>query len=221
MTALPPRSLGDALRDALPTYKAPDELREWARAQASMVSLPAARSNRTRNMWRFAYAAGLIVAVAVGSTGQRLIAARSDHSTAQSVLVSALVDTHVRSLMANHLTDVLSSDHHTVKPWFAGKVPFAPHVPELQAQGFPLMGGRAEYLAGHTTAALVYGRGAHTINLFIWPVSATDGGAPTASYNGYSLVHWVDRGLNYWAVSDAAASELDAFERAYQAASLQ
>ena len=142
-----------------------------------------------------------------------------DRSAAQGVLVAELVDTHVRSLMADHLTDVLSSDHHTVKPWFAGKVPFAPHVPELQAQGFPLVGGRAEYVAGRTTAALVYGRGAHTINLFIWPLSATDGAAPIATYNGYALVHWSDRGLNYWAVSDAAASELAAFERAYQAAS--
>src|SRR6476659_1161124 len=109
MTALPPRSLGDALRDALPTYTAPDELREWARAQASRVSLPAARSNRSRNMWRLAYAAGLIVAVAVGSTGERLIADRSGSAAAQSALVAALVDTHVRSLMANHLTDVQSS----------------------------------------------------------------------------------------------------------------
>jgi len=172
-------------------------------------------------MWRLAYAAGLIVAVAVGSTGERLIADRSGSAAAQSALVAALVDTHVRSLMANHLTDVQSSDHHTVKPWFAGKVPFAPRVPELQAQGFPLVGGRAEYLAGHTTAALVYGRGAHTINLFIWPVSAADDNAPTASYNGYALVHWVDRGLSYWAVSDAAASELDAFEKAFKAATLQ
>jgi anti-sigma factor RsiW len=218
MTALPPRKLGDALRDALPTYKAPEELREWARAQASVMSLPVARSNRTRNMGRLAYAAGLIVAVALGSAGERLIVARSDRSTAQGMLVSSLVDTHVRSLMADHLTDVLSSDHHTVKPWFAGKVAFAPFVPELQAQGFPLIGGRVEVVSGHTAAALVYGRGPHKINLFIWPVSAVDAGPPTAWYNGYSLVHWTDRGLSYWAVSDAAASELNAFERAYQSA---
>ena len=88
------------------------------------------------------------------------------------VLVTALVDTHVRSLMADHLTDVPSSDHHTVKPWFAGKVPFAPNVPELQTQGFPLIGGRVEFVAGHTAAALVYGRGLHKINLFIWPAIA-------------------------------------------------
>jgi anti-sigma factor RsiW len=118
--------------------------------------------------------------------------------------------------MADHLTDVLSSDHHTVKPWFAGKVDFAPNVPELQSQGFPLIGGRAEFVAGHTAAALVYGRGPHKINLFIWPASSADAGAPTASYNGFSLAHWSDRGLSYWAVTDAAASELEAFRRAYE-----
>jgi len=135
------------------------------------------------------------------------------------MLVASLVDTHVRSLLADHLTDVLSSDHHTVKPWFAGKVAFAPSVPELQSQGFPLIGGRVEVVSGHTAAALVYGRGLHKINLFIWAASATDAGPPAAWYNGYALVHWTDRGLNYWAVTDAAASELSAFERAYQAAS--
>jgi anti-sigma factor RsiW len=147
--------------------------------------------------------------------GQRIFAP-ADGSSSQKILVTALVDTHVRSLMGDHLTDVLSSDHHTVKPWFAGKVPFAPNVPELQAQGFPLIGGRAEFVAGHTAAALVYGRGPHKINLFIWPTAATDVGAPTATYNGYSLAHWFDRGLSYWAVTDAAASELDAFRRAYE-----
>lgn len=220
MTAQPPRSLGDALRDALPTYEAPDALQAWARAQASTAKLTSDRAGKRRNAQRFAYAAGLIVAAALGWTGQRVVGATSDHSTAQSVLVAALVDTHVRSLMADHLTDVQSSDHHTVKPWFAGKVPFAPHVPELQSQGFALVGGRAEFLAGHIAAALVYGRGPHTINLFIWPASATDGGTPVASYNGYSLVHWSDQELSYWAVSDAAPSELDSFERAYQAASV-
>lgn len=217
MTAPPPRSLGEAIREALPTYEAPEALRTWARAQASTDAQSDNRASRRRTVPRLAYAAGLIAALATGWTGQRILQASSESSHAQKALVTALVDTHVRSLMANHLTDVLSSDHHTVKPWFAGKVPFAPTVPELQAQGFPLIGGRAEFVAGHTSAALVYGHGPHKINLFIWPASTTDAGARTATYDGYSLVHWSDRGLSYWAVTDAAASELDAFERAFVA----
>jgi anti-sigma factor RsiW len=221
MTAQPPRSMGDTIRDALPTYEAPDALRVWARAQAMQAAdatpdIP--RVTRRRTLQRLAYAAGLIVAVGTGWMGNRYLAASGDSANAQRVLVASLVDTHVRSLMADHLTDVLSSDHHTVKPWFAGKVEFAPVVPELQAQGFPLVGGRVEVVSGHTAAALVYGRGPHKINLFIWPTSAADAGLPAASLNGYALVHWTDRGLTYWAVSDAAASELSAFERAFQAA---
>jgi anti-sigma factor RsiW len=220
MTAPTPRPLGELLRETLPTYEAPESLRAWARAQAASEAQPRDRASSRRSLSRFAYAAGLVAAVALGWSGERISYASRDSSSSQKVLVSALVDTHVRSLMADHLTDVPSSDHHTVKPWFAGKVPFAPNVPELQTEGFALIGGRAEFVAGHTAAALVYGRGPHKINLFIWPASAGDVGAPTAAYNGYSLAHWSDRGLTYWAVTDAAAAELDAFKRAY-VASLQ
>jgi anti-sigma factor RsiW len=207
------------LREALPTYEASESLRAWARAQAANEEQWQPRAHARRSLSRLAYAAGLVAALALGWSGERMYRAQTDRSDAQKFLVTALVDTHVRSLMADHLTDVLSSDHHTVKPWFAGKVPFAPNVPELQTQGFPLIGGRAEFVAGHTAAALVYGRGLHKINLFIWPSSAGDSGAPKTTYEGYSLVHWTDRGLTYWAVTDAAASELDAFARAFRASS--
>lgn len=215
MTAPTPRPLGELLREALPTYEAPESLRSWARAQAASETQPRERASTRRAFPRFAYAAGLVAALALGWSGDRIYLAAGERSSAQTALVTALVDTHVRSLMAEHLTDVVSSDHHTVKPWFAGKVPFAPTVPELQAQGFPLVGGRAEFVAGHTAAALVYARGAHKINLFMWPSTGADAAATKTAYNGYSLVHWTDRGLSYWAVTDAAASELDAFERAF------
>ena len=223
MTAQPPRSMGEIIREALPIYEAPDELRAWARAQAAQASdvprdIP--RANHLRTLQRLAYAAGLVIAVSTGWIGNRYYAERSEGGAAQRTLLASIVDTHVRSLMADHLVDVQSSDHHTVKPWFAGKVDFAPFVPELQANGFPLLGGRVEVVSGHTAAALVYGRGLHKINLFIWPSSATESGPPAAWFNGYALVHWSDRGLTYWAVSDAAASELSAFERAYQAAAV-
>ena len=219
MTEPTPRPLGEVMREALPTYEAPEALRAWARAQAASEEQWQPRARVRPSLSRFAYAAGLVAALATGWAGERIYRSRTESSDAQKFLITALVDTHVRSLMADHLTDVPSSDHHTVKPWFAGKVPFAPAVPELQSQGFPLIGGRAEFVAGHTAAALVYARGLHKINLFIWPSSAGDSGAPKATYDGYSLVHWTDRGLNYWAVTDAAASELDAFERAFRESS--
>jgi anti-sigma factor RsiW len=91
-------------------------------------------------------------------------------------------------------------------------------VPELRSQGFPLVGGRVEFVAGRSAAALVYGRGLHTINLFIWVATASDEKHRMATHGGYSLVHWTAHGLSYWAVSDAAPAELDAFERAFTAA---
>jgi len=215
MTAQPPRSLGDALRDALPTYEAPERLRAFAHSQASSATVAGDRFARRRGMRNLAYAAALVLAVAIGGVGERLRDHMSETTSERNVLVADLVDTHVRSLMADHLTDVQSSDHHTVKPWFAGKVTFAPYVPELQPQGFPLIGGRVEFVNGRTAAALVYGRGLHTINLFIWPATASDEGNRSATHGGYALVHWTARGLSYWAVSDAAPAELDAFEKAF------
>jgi anti-sigma factor RsiW len=219
MSAHPPHSIGDAIRESLPAYEAPAALSEWARVQAQGAERANASAWRGRTVRRFAYAAGLVLAVAAGWAGQRAYTASAERASSQRMLVAALVDTHVRSLMVDHLVDVPSSDHHTVKPWFAGKVPFSPHVPELQDQGFSLVGGRVEFIAGHTAAALVYKRGLHTINLFIWPASEQSAGPPLTSYEAYSLAHWTDRDLSYWAVSDAAAPELEAFERAYAAAS--
>ena len=217
MTSLPPRPLGDALRDALPTYQAPESLRAWARIQSAAPSGTTVRQHG-RRLRLLAYAAGLVVAGAIGSLSKGSLDRARHGAEERTELEASLVDAHVRSLMANHLTDVQSSDRHTVKPWFAGKVPFAPSVPELAAQGFPLVGGRVEYVGGHTAAALVYGRRLHTINLFIWPATPGEIESTGAAYHGYGLAHWIAGGSSFWAVSDVATADLAAFEAAYRSA---
>jgi anti-sigma factor RsiW len=131
-------------------------------------------------------------------------------------LQQQLVDNHVRSMLADHLTDIPSSDHHTVKPWFNGKVPVAPEAVDLAAQGFPLAGGRLDYVDNRVVAALVYRHGGHIVNLFVWPSpDAKDAAAKIESRQGYNLLHWTQAGVTFWAVSDAAMPELQEFEAAY------
>lgn len=131
-------------------------------------------------------------------------------------LLQELVAGHVRSLMVDHLTDVAASDTHLVKPWFEGKLDFAPPAPDLTAQGFPLVGARLEYLAQRPVAALIYQRRQHLINLFVWPAPAPRLDELMVMRQGYHLAHWHTAGMNYWAVSNLNQGELQEFIRGVQ-----
>src|SRR5712672_4199408 len=136
----------------------------------------------------------------------------------QTETMSEVIDAHVRSLQPGHLTDVLSTDQHTVKPWFNGKQDVAPPVIDLTAQGFTLIGGRLDYVDTRPIGAIVYRRRAHVINLFVaQTASAERRAAKIETIQGFNIRRWSERGLNYWAVSDLAADELAEFGEKFEA----
>ncbi len=132
--------------------------------------------------------------------------------SAEDQLVQEVSSSHARSLLADHKFDVASSDPHTVKPWLDSRLDFAPPVVDLPEHGFPLIGGRLDYLQNRTVAALVYQRRKHLINLFIWPAPSDSTATPhLRTWRGYNLVHWTQAGMICWAVSDLSAAELKQF----------
>jgi anti-sigma factor RsiW len=219
------RDMGALLRDALPAFDAPPSLETWARNQAraaeqepAVVSQDAQSLHARRSLsLRFAQlAAMLVIGVAVGWLAATLKVAGARASSNQQ-LALAVVDTHVRSLLPGHLTDVLSTDQHTVKPWFIGKTDIAPPVADLSSSGFPLYGGRLDYIDGRNVAALVYHRRQHVINLFIMRRAAGESATGNFTIRGYSVRHWNAGDLSYWAVTDASSADVDAFRSAYLA----
>lgn len=163
----------------------------------------------TPSNWRWlAIAASLLLAASLTWN----IALLRSRVAPRQLLAANVLSAHIRSLVGTHLLDVPSSDQHTVKPWFDGKLDFAPPVQDLE--GFPLLGGRLKYFEGHTAAALVYGRRKHTINLFTWPSAPT--AEATQTRNGYNLQTWFSKGMTFWAVSDLNEAELGQFVSLYR-----
>jgi len=197
------RALRTALRKSLPSYSAPTTLKRSVRTALRREARPV---HPFLSPWAlFATGAACALLILAFAFFQ---SARASRST----LTDELVSNHIRSLLATHLVDAVSSDQHTVKPWFDGKIDFAPEVRDLSAAGFPLEGGRLDYLHGRTVVALVYRRNKHPINLFIEPAATRDHTDPAASTRrGYNLLHWTQDGMDYWAVSDLNTAELREF----------
>ena len=132
-------------------------------------------------------------------------------------LASAVITDHIRSLQPGHLMDVVSTDQHTVKPWFDGRLAFAPPVKDFQAEGFPLVGGRLDYLDGREIAALVYHSRQHVIELYVWPSGSDLDHVPSdGSRSGYNFIRWSQNGVALWAVSDVDSATLASFVRLWQ-----
>ena len=204
--------LRDGIRQSAPHYRAPEALRSqirFALRREMAASSPA--------VWRapnwLAYAASILLAVAVGAGGTFAIVGERQEDT----IAAEIIDSHLRSLLGTHLTDVASSDQHTVKPWFAGRSDLSPPAVDLGKEGFPLIGGRLDLIAGKPVPALVYKRREHIINLFVLQAAKGDFGK-TLTRRGYSLRHWEEGDLGFWAVTDAAPTELADFERTFRAA---
>jgi anti-sigma factor RsiW len=192
--------------------RAPATLRRKISAELGVSApTPAVRTISLQSAaWRWlAVAAALLLVVFMG---WRLSSERGG-SSAESAYLSAFVDAHLRSLQPGHLEDVVSTDQHTVKPWFDGKLDFAPPVRDFADRGFPLQGGRLDVVHGHTVAALVYGRRKHVINVFIWPTTEPDSAPQSGSQLGYNWIDWRKNGMELCAVSDVSSADLDALRR--------
>ncbi len=157
---------------------------------------------------------------AIGALAASLALFVAVPQTSVADLPDQLIAGHIRSLQATHLTDVLTSDRHVVKPWFNGRLDFSPPVVDLRQQGFPLVGGRLDYIGDRPVAALVYRRRLHTINLFIRPATGKASASPSTIHRrSYAIVQWTAGGLEYWAVSDVDAVDLRTFRQLFVAAS--
>jgi anti-sigma factor RsiW len=198
-------------------YTAPDVLKARIRGAVARAATPPVAADMRRKTFRWWREVAAGVAIAIVSSAVTFVAAR--HSEATYAAADELLASHIRSLMPGHLTDVPSTEQHTVKPWFNGRVDLSPAVPNLDKAGFPLVGGRADYIRGRVVPVVVYARRRHMINVYAWP-SSSPGGAPPndLSRNGYHFVMWRSGGIEYWAVSDLNAAELHAFVAMFVAA---
>jgi anti-sigma factor RsiW len=198
------RALVSAIEGGGLRFKAPKQLKRNVKA-AVRVANPRKRISLLGWRWVSAFASAVVVII-LGWTAMTYWARSSE----ERLLVNDIVSGHVRSMMANHITDVSSSDSHTVKPWFGGRLDYSPPTKDLTEQGFRLIGGRLDYLNNRPVAALVYQRSQHFINLFVWPSNNTAiQQQDQLTRHGYNVIHWTKAGMTYWLVSDLNLTELN------------
>lgn len=204
------------LKGALMRYEAPDVLKARLRASlsrpeaeivAAQPRVPFFRGVR----WPTAIAAAAVVAVLSSAATLSFANRKSGADEIQSELLAS----HIRSLMPGHLTDVASNDQHNVKPWFNGRVDMSPNVPRLDSLGFPLVGGRIDYINGRSVPVIVYTRRQHVINVYSWPSNTTGDKTVAASSHGYNLIRAPVNGEEMWIVSDLNRAELESFARLF------
>jgi anti-sigma factor RsiW len=198
-------ALSARLRAEIVYHVAPAGLRRSIEAQLGITP-----KQRAREWWRFAFPVGVGAAFAAVLVFA-LIPGREDQMS-QSVVAS-----HIRALQPGHLMDVVSTDRHTVKPWFDGRLDYAPPVKDFAAQGFPLTGGRLDYLGGRPVAALDYRRGKHDIDFYVWPSAGSISVSPLQGVqNGYNFIRWSQDNMIFWVVSDLNPSELGDFVKLWR-----
>jgi anti-sigma factor RsiW len=204
------QGLKKALKQDALYFTAPAELRQRIKAE-----LPSpAKEAPLRQAWNWNW----LTTAMSGAFAVCLALLLLVRPSSQQPLAQEIVSDHIRSLMGNHLMDVVSTDQHTVKPWFNGKVDFSPPVKDLAAKEFPLIGGRLDYLDGRSVSALVFQRHKHVINLFVWPTKEENlKPAALTPIQGYNQIHWSDAGMTFWVVSDLNEKELMEFVQDYKA----
>jgi anti-sigma factor RsiW len=204
------RQLQTDIRTQAPRYDPPPGLERRIRASLAQ----AAKKETNSGAWQWMAIAALILLTCSLVLNFALFRSHRDD---RDMLAQNIVASHVRSLIGTHLLDVPSSDRHTVKPWFNGKLDFSPDVKDFASQGFPLVGGRIEYLEDRPVAVLVYQRRLHVINVFVWPTTSSANNPSELTNKGYNVIHWTKAGMTYWAVSDLSLSELRQFSDFYRA----
>jgi mycothiol system anti-sigma-R factor len=201
-------SLRASLEQAQLRERAPASLRKSV--LQSLPKAPARFRVAQNPTWPWlAVAASLLLMVTV--VGWRVLRTRTGPDTS-SELSAEIIDAHLRALQPGHLVDVVSTDQHTVKPWFNGKVDFAVPVRDFSDEGFPLQGGRLDVIHGRTVAALVYGRRKHEVNVFAWPETAPGEARSSGSSRGYQWICFRKGGMEIWMVSDLAAPDLEVLQ---------
>lgn len=197
------QALSGSIRGSLPRLTASEDLRRKVQEKLHEAQRPV-RIRPAAWQWLAMAASLVIVAIGGWQVGRR--------QSASSDLADEVLRSHIRAMQPGHLTDVLSTDQHTVKPWFDGVLDYSPPAYDFSGKDFPLIGGRLDYLASRPVAALVYGRRKHFITLLVWPVERDIPVAPESrSQQGYHQLHWTTAEYSYWAVSDLGVAELSQF----------